>query len=118
MLGNMQILFGDIHNHNAYGYGIGSLERSIDIAQTHLDFFAFTGHSSWHDMERMEGGREQHWLRGFEKLKKGWPKVQNLIADANKNQEFTTFLGFEWHSSKFGDQCVIFPINRLIQRIV
>jgi len=109
MVGNMQILFGDIHNHNAYGYGIGSLERSIDIAQTHLDFFAFTGHSSWHDMEPMEGGREQHWLKGFEKLKKGWPNVQNLIADANKDQEFTSFLGFEWHSSKFGDQCVVFP---------
>ena len=34
---------------------------SIDVARTHLDFFAFTGHSSWHDMEPMEGGRESHW---------------------------------------------------------
>ena len=57
MTDSTQIIFGDIHNHNAYGYGIGSLERSIDIAQSHLDFFAFTGHSSWHDMEEMEGGR-------------------------------------------------------------
>lgn len=32
------ILFGDIHNHNTIGYGIGSLERSVDIARTHLDF--------------------------------------------------------------------------------
>ena len=106
---NTQILFGDIHNHNAYGYGIGSLERSIDIAQTHLDFFAFTGHSSWHDMEAMEGGREQHWTKGFEKLKQGWPDVQNLIADANDDDKFAAFLGFEWHSSHFGDQCVVFP---------
>ena len=37
------------------GYDIGSLERSVDIARTYLDFFAFTGHSSWHDME---GGRQ------------------------------------------------------------
>ena len=109
MTDSAQILFGDIHNHNAYGYGIGSLERSIDIAQAHLDFFAFTGHSSWHDTEEMEGGREQHWLKGFDKLKSGWPDVQNLIADANKDDEFSTFLGFEWHSSHFGDQCVVFP---------
>lgn len=109
MSDNRHILFGDIHNHNAYGYGVGSLERSIDIARTHLDFFAFTGHSSWHDMEPMEGGREQHWLKGFAKLKDGWPTVQNLIADANRDDEFTAFLGFEWHSSHFGDQCVVFP---------
>lgn len=103
-----EILFGDIHNHNALGYGIGSLERAIDIAQTHLDFFAFTGHSSWHDMVPMEGGRESHWLKGFEKLKSGWGKVQELIADANRVPDFNAFLGFEWHSSRFGDQCVVF----------
>ncbi|MGI9379029.1 MAG: hypothetical protein ACR2OW_05200, partial [Methyloligellaceae bacterium] len=104
-----EILFGDIHNHNALGYGIGSLERAIDIAQTHLDFFAFTGHSSWHDMVPMEGGRESHWLKGFEKLQSGWSKVQELIADANRAQDFNAFLGFEWHSSQFGDQCVVYP---------
>ncbi|MCZ6591164.1 MAG: hypothetical protein O7B98_08505 [Alphaproteobacteria bacterium] len=103
------VLFGDIHNHNALGYGIGSLERSIDIARTHLDFFAFTGHSSWHDMETMEGGREQHWLKGFKRLSDGWSRVQSLIADANRADEFAAFLGFEWHSSFFGDQCVVFP---------
>ena len=109
MTNEFQTLFGDIHNHNAYGYGIGSLERSIDIARTHLDFFAFTGHSSWHDMVPMEGGREKHWLDGFERLKQGWPRVQSLIADANRDDDFAAFLGFEWHSSVFGDQCVVFP---------
>lgn len=101
--------FGDIHNHNALGYGLGSLERSIDIARSHLDFFAFTGHSSWHDMAQMEGGRERHWQDGFKRLADGWPKVQNLIEDADKDDVFAAFLGFEWHSSRFGDQCVIFP---------
>jgi hypothetical protein len=109
MPGGYRILFGDIHNHNALGYGVGSLERSIDVARTHLDFFAFTGHSSWHDMVPMEGGREAHWARGFERLKAGWPTVQRLIADANRDGEFAAFLGFEWHSSRFGDQCVVFP---------
>ncbi len=103
------LFFGDIHNHNALGYGMGSLERSIDIAQTHLDFFAFTGHSSWHDMLPMEGGREQHWNDGFERLKNAWPQVQALTADANQLDDFAAFLGFEWHSSRYGDQCVVLP---------
>lgn len=105
----LHTFFGDIHNHNAMGYGLGSIERSIDIARSHLDFFAFTGHSSWHDMVPMEGGRERHWLDGFERLEKGWPRVQGLIEDANKDDGFSAFLGFEWHSSRYGDQCVVFP---------
>lgn len=104
--------YGDIHNHNGLGYGKGSLERSLDIAREHLDFFAFTGHSSWHDMGRMEGGREAHWERGFEKLRNAWPDVQRLIAEANCDGEFGAFLGFEWHSSRWGDQCVIFPRDK------
>ena len=104
-----RLLFGDIHNHNACGYGVGSMQRSIDIARTHLDFFAFTGHSSWHDMVPMEGGRENHWINGFARLDEQWPGVQGLIADANVDGDFAAFLGFEWHSSHFGDQCVVFP---------
>jgi hypothetical protein len=103
------IFYGDIHNHNAHGYGVGSIERSVDIARTHLDFFAFTGHSSWHDMVRMEGGRELHWSKGFARLRETWPRVQKVIADANRDGAFCAFLGFEWHSSRYGDQCVVFP---------
>jgi hypothetical protein len=106
-----RILYGDIHNHNAHGYGVGSIERSLDVARTHLDFFAFTGHSSWHDMPSMEGGRERHWVDGFRKLKDTWPRVQQVIADGNRDREFCAFLGFEWHSSSWGDQCVVFPAD-------
>ena len=28
-----RILYGDIHNHNAHGYGVGSIERSLEIAR-------------------------------------------------------------------------------------
>lgn len=104
-----RILYGDIHNHNAHGYGVGSIERSLDIARTHLDFFAFTGHSSWHDMPAMEGRRERHWIEGFKRLKDTWPRVQQVIADGNRDHAFCAFLGFEWHSSHWGDQCVVFP---------
>jgi hypothetical protein len=108
-MSDYRILFGDIHNHNAHGYGVGSIERSLEIARTHLDFFAFTGHSSWHDMPAMEGQRERHWIAGFKRLKDTWPRVQQVIADGNRDQEFCAFLGFEWHSSHWGDQCVVFP---------
>ena len=104
-----RILFGDIHNHNAHGYGVGSIERSLEVARTHLDFFAFTGHSSWHDMPTMQGDRQQHWQAGFERLDATWPRVQQVIADGNRDGTFCSFLGFEWHSSRWGDQCVVFP---------
>lgn len=106
-----RILYGDIHNHNAHGYGVGSIERSLDVARTHLDFFGFTGHSSWHDMPTMEGGRERHWIDGFKRLKDTWPRVQQVIADGNRDGAFSAFLGFEWHSSRWGDQCVVFPAD-------
>ena len=109
LVGGYSILYGDIHNHNAHGYGVGSIERSLDIARTHLDFFAFTGHSSWHDMPAMEGGRERHWIEGFKRHKETWPRVQQVIADGNRDGEFCAFLGFEWHSSQWGDHCVVFP---------
>ena len=45
-----QLYWGDLHNHHEVGYGKGSLQRSIDLARQHLDFFAFTGHAWWHDI--------------------------------------------------------------------
>jgi hypothetical protein len=60
-------------------------------------------------MPAMEGQRERHWIAGFKRLKDTWPRVQQVIADGNRDQEFCAFLGFEWHSSHWGDQCVVFP---------
>ncbi len=103
-----KLYWGDLHNHNAVGYAKGSLERSIEIAQEHLDFFSFTGHASWHDMPKMEGDRQLHWSQGFEVHSKHWPKTRQMIQDANSD-DFTALLGYEWHSSQFGDYCLIFP---------
>lgn len=60
-------------------------------------------------MPVMEGGRERHWALGFQRLEQTWPQVQAVIADGNRDGEFCAFLGFEWHSSHWGDQCVVFP---------
>jgi Protein of unknown function (DUF3604) len=103
-----RLFWGDLHNHNAVGYGKGSLERSIDLARGHLDFFAFTGHASWHDMPKMPGDRHLHWVRGFEAHTKHWPATRRLLRAAT-SKDFVALLGYEWHSSAFGDYCLIFP---------
>src|SRR4051794_3687947 len=103
-----RLFWGDLHNHNAVGYAEGSLARSIDLARAHLDFFAFTGHASWHDMPLMPGDRHLKWVRGFEVHAKHWPETRRLIREANTDR-FVALLGYEWHSSRFGDYCMIFP---------
>jgi len=104
-----RLYWGDLHNHNAVGYARGSLERAYDIAQEHLDFFCFTGHSQWPDMPAMpESPRKTH-LRGFEVFRNNWEKVQRLANDNYVPGQFVPFIGYEWHSSQKGDQCVVFP---------
>ncbi|MBN2552753.1 MAG: hypothetical protein JXB06_08275 [Spirochaetales bacterium] len=103
-----RLFWGDLHNHNAVGYAKGSLERSIDIAREHLDFFAFTGHASWHDMPLMPGDRHMHWVKGFQAHTRHWPKTRQLMREAGSDT-FVSLLGYEWHSSAYGDYCLIFP---------
>lgn len=103
-----QLYWGDMHNHNAVGYAKGSLQRSIDIAREHLDFFAFTGHASWHDMPKMPGDRHMKWVNGFKVHRDHWNKTRSMLREAN-DDAFTALLGYEWHSSQFGDYCMIFP---------
>jgi hypothetical protein len=105
---NHSLFWGDLHIHNALGYAKGSLGRSIELAREHLDFFAFTGQAFWHDMPQMPGDRHLKWVHGFEVHKKHWPKTRQLIKEANSDS-FVAFLGYEWHSSEFGDYCLIFP---------
>jgi hypothetical protein len=106
--GRHQLFWGDLHNHNAVGYAKGSLERSIDLARAHLDFFAFTGHAAWHDMPHMPGDRHMLWVNGFKAHAEHWPKTRRLLHEATDDR-FTALLGYEWHSSHFGDYCLIFP---------
>lgn len=107
--GEYQLFWGDLHNHNAVGYAQGSIERTYDIARTHLDFFAFTPHAQWHDMPQMPNNAHDKWVKGFQALREQWPKVQKLAAASNQAGKFVSFLAYEWHSSGFGDYCLYFP---------
>jgi hypothetical protein len=104
-----KLYWGDVHNHNAVGYAKGSLERAYDIARSHLDFFCFTGHSQWHDMPKMPQNKHLKWVRGFEVMKNNWEKVKRLANKYYEPGKFVSFIGYEWHSSSFGDVCIIFP---------
>ena len=64
--------------------------------------FAFTGHASWHDMPLMPGDRHLKWVHGFDAHEAHWEKTRQLIEDAN-SEHFAALLGYEWHSSGFGD---------------
>jgi hypothetical protein len=106
------LYWGDLHNHNSVGlfhYAKGSLERTIEIAQSHLDFFAFTGHAHWHDMPEMPNNGHLKWQEGFDYHTRMWPTIKEQIAAANLDGRFVTFLGYEWHSAQYGDRSVIFP---------
>ncbi|MGH9666897.1 MAG: hypothetical protein ACRD9L_20940, partial [Bryobacteraceae bacterium] len=107
-----QLFWGDLHNHNAVGYARGSLERSYHIAREHLDFLAFTPHAQWHDMPAMEGNAPEKWVQGFKVLSERWGDVVRMAAANNQSGKFVSFLGYEWHSSAFGDYCLYYRDDR------
>lgn len=103
------IYFGDLHNHNEIGYARGSLERSFEIAEHLLDFFALTPHAHWHDIGTYEGNIEQMWLEGFKVTKDRWKEVLELNRKYDQPGRFVPFAGYEWHSTDYGDYHVLFP---------
>lgn len=103
----MNIYWGDIHNHNAIGYGAGSLRRTLQIADETLDFVALTPHGAW--LDHGPGIPDRYmkvWREGCERLLRTWPDV---VAAAAEPRRAVVFLGQEVHSSEFGDYCLIYP---------
>ncbi len=102
--------WADLHNHNSVGYGKGSLDRSYEIARgSLLDAYAFTPHGLWHDLPRNDPYMVEFHRAGFEKVQAAWEEVRTRANAENKVGRFTTFVGFEWHSSEYGDSHVLFP---------
>jgi hypothetical protein len=101
--------WGDIHNHDLIGYAQGSLGRSFEIARDHLDFFALTPHAHWHDMGVYENHIENKWINGFAVTRARWPEVVEMAHRFDAPGKFVPILGYEWHSSGFGDYHILFP---------
>jgi len=102
--------WADLHNHNGIGYGKGSLDRSYEIARGGLlDVFAFTPHGLWHDLPGNDPYMVEFHRSGFEKVLAAWEEVRARANAENTDGRFTTFVGFEWHSSAYGDSHVLYP---------
>jgi hypothetical protein len=101
------IFWGDIHNHCNVGYAQGSLERAYDIAKSHLDFYCFTPHSQWHDQPGTANFKR--FTGGFEVTRQNWDKIKRYANESNMPGKFVSFIGYEWHSSMYGDVCMIMP---------
>ena len=93
----MHLYWGDIHNHNSVGQIKGSLERSYDIARSHLDFYCFTPQSQWMDMVQIPNGRNAQFERGFEATRSNWDKMKRYADQFYEPGRFVPFLGYEVH---------------------
>ena len=97
-MAHKNLYWGDIHNHNEVGCGQGSLERSYQIARSHLDFYAFTPH----------GQHAEDATDGLQVVLDQWPEIQRAASANYDPGRFTTFLAYEWHSRQWGDRHVVF----------
>jgi hypothetical protein len=102
------LYWGDLHNHNSIGQIKGSLERSYDIARSHLDFFAFTPQSQWMDMIEIPEGRNAQFVRGFTAVKQNWERIKEFADKYNQPGKFVSFIGYEVHGN-YGDFHILFP---------
>jgi hypothetical protein len=103
--------YGDLHSHCATGYGHGSLQDAFQNARLQLDFAAVTVHAHWPDIPTEEGrlaALVDYHQKGFEKVGDAWSNVQRTVEAHHQPGRFVTFLGFEWHSNKYGDHNIYF----------
>jgi hypothetical protein len=42
-------------------------------------------------------------------MNNNWDKVKRLAGEYHEPGRFVPFIGYEWHSSSYGDVCIIFP---------
>jgi hypothetical protein len=112
---DLDLFYGDLHNHCGISYGRGSLEEAYTNARLQLDFASVTGHAHWPDMpvgeSRLEYLVEYH-RRGFERLASMWDGVQETTQRFHEDGRFVSFLSFEWHSMRHGDYCVCYKGSR------
>lgn len=111
MNNGLNVYYGDLHNHCNIGYAHGSLEDSFQNARLQLDFACVTVHAHWHDIPRGEPRLDylvDYHEQGFARTADNWQYVKDMVARHNASGEFVAFLGFEWHSNRYGDHNVYF----------
>lgn len=107
----LQVYYGDIHNHCNLSYGKGTLAEALHNARLQLDFASVTLHGHWDDMPADEPGLGylvEYHRRGFERARAAWRDYLAATDAANEKGRFVTFPSFEWHSMRYGDHCIYF----------
>lgn len=107
----LHVYYGDLHSHSAVGYGHGSPEDAFHNARLQLDFVCLTPHGWWHDIPadepRLAAVVDYH-RQGFARAAQQWAHIKELVRRNHQDGAFVTFLGFEWHSCRYGDHNVYF----------
>lgn len=108
---NLNIFYGDIHNHCDLSYGHGSLQAALSNARLQLDFVSVTVHAVWHDLPTDDPNLSylvDYHKEGFLQAQANWAGYLTNIQQANVDGKFVTFPSFEWHSMAYGDHCVYY----------
>jgi hypothetical protein len=103
--------FGDLHNHCGISYGHGSIEDAYANARTQLDFASVTAHAHWPDIPAGDPALRElvaYHQEGFRRAAELWPHIQDVTEAVHEDGRFVSFLSFEWHSLRYGDQCVYY----------
>lgn len=107
----LNVYYGDLHNHCDISYGHGSLLDALDNARLQLDFTSVTVHAAWPDLPTDDpnlGYIVDYHKGGFSKAQAHWNDYLKTIDQHNNDGEFVTFPSFEWHSIQYGDYCVYY----------
>ncbi len=108
---DLNVYYGDIHNHCELSYGAGSLADAFHNARLQLDFASVTLHGHWDDMPQDDprlGYLVDYHRQGFERARAAWGGYLQATDAANEDGRFVTFPSFEWHSMRYGDHCIYF----------
>lgn len=108
---DLNIYFGDLHNHCAISYGHGSLDEAFRNARLQLDFASVTVHGAWPDLPSDDpalGYLVDYHQRGFEQAQQRWADYLDQVERHNHSGRFVTFPSYEWHSCSYGDHCIYF----------
>lgn len=109
---NLQLYWGDIHNHCNLTYGHGDMKDAFEAAKQQLDFVSVTPHAMWEDIPGRDDPRLQ-WVvdyhtKAFKALREGkWDEYMKMTNEYNKENEFLAFLSYECHDMAHGDHVAL-----------
>ena len=108
---DLNVYYGDLHNHCNIGYAHGSADDAFKNARLQLDFACITAHAHWHDIPENDPRLESlvaYHKQGFATTARQWPQLKAAVSKYHEDEKFITFLGFEWHSRRYGDHNIYF----------